>query len=164
MAFTITQATSRLDKPILQALTSTGVSAPVHTLGYTVTSTDGRKYRYILFDSSALAAVAGAPCVVAQDEDPNVVTADLSDGTLVATGMFLSVLVDTYYGWIQTEGRAVDCPCTGVNTQVLVGVPLYAIDDGTARAWATATVGTHHIKAMSRMQAVSGYATIQLLP
>lgn len=161
MAFTITQATSGLNKMIMQALTSTGVSVAVHKLGYTVTSTDGRKYRYIRFDSSGIAAVAGAPCVVALSEDANVVQADISDGNSMAVGCFLSVLTDTYYGWIQTEGRAVDCPCTGAQDSINEGDPLYAVTD---QIWSVGTVGTHHIKAVARMDGSGGYASIQLLP
>lgn len=165
MAFSFTQATSKLDKLAMQVLTSTGISVPVHKLGYTVTSTDGRKYRYVRFDSSGLAAVAGAPCVVAASEDPNVITADVSDGGSVAIGCFLSVLTDTYYGWVQIEGRAVDCPCTdGANAEVAMGDPLYGADDATTALWTKATIGTHHVKAIARMAGSGGYATIQLLP
>lgn len=167
MAFSITQVSSKLNLPILQALTSTGVSLAAHELGYTVMSDDGRKYQYIKFDNgTAVAAVAGAPCTIADSEDPNVITSDVSVASVVATGCFLSILTDGYYGWIQTEGRAVDCPCTdGANGQCAAGDPL----DGSVDAmWTTAVVADNHIKAVARMASVgagaNGYATIELLP
>lgn len=166
MAFTITQETHKLDRPILQALTSTGVSTALHVPGYIVRSTDGREYKYIKFDSSGIVAVAGAPCAVAQTEDPNVITADLSDGTIVAVGCFLSILVDTYHGWIQTLGRAVDCPVSGSGAEVNAGEPLGATTD---QVWSFVTVGgTTAEKAIARMDGVAsttayGHATIEII-
>lgn len=163
MAFTITQLTSKLESPIAQALTSTGVTSPIHPLGYQVMSQDGRKYQYIKFDNgNSIAAVAGAPCTVAQSSDPNVITSDMSYGSSVATGMFMSILANGYYGWIQTEGRAVDCPCTdGSSGEVAAGEPLKGTTDGV---WTLAVVADDHVKAVARMAGASGYATIELLP
>lgn len=166
MAFTITQATNLLDKPILQALTSTGVSSPVHELGYTVRSTDGREYKYIEYDSShASAVVAGAPCVIGGSEHANVIQGDVSDAGLTAVGIFLSILTDGTYGWIQTKGRAVDCPCTdgagAAGTEVSAGDPLGATEDDL---WTKVTIGgTTAEKAIARMTGDGGFATIELL-
>ncbi len=164
MAFTITQATHKLDKPIFQALTSTGVATALHTPGHTIRSTDGREYKYIKFDSSGIAAVAGAPCVVAKSEDTNVITADLSDGKDVAVGCFLSILTDTYHGWIQTLGRAVDCPVSGSEAAVNAGEPLGAISADGDQVWSFVTVGgTSAEKAIARMDGSGGFATIELI-
>lgn len=163
MAFSLTITTMDLDKPILQALTSTGVASPVHDAGYTVRSTDGREFEYVQHDSSGVAAVAGAPCAMAQtttDTAYRLVTADVSDGGSVAYGMFLSVLADTYYGWIQTKGLAVDAPCTdGAGAEIAAGDPLYATDS----KWTKATVGTNHVKAIALMAGSSGYANIMVI-
>lgn len=107
-AFALSYSTMDLDKPILQDLDSTGVATARHTPGYTVKNKDGREWTYILFDSSGVAAVAGGPAVWAQTTTNKVVTSDVSDaGTLGEgfAGVFMSVLTDTYYGWIQTKGK-----------------------------------------------------------
>lgn len=141
MAFTVTCETRQLDKPILQALTSTGVATAVHEPGYTVTSDDGRVFQYVEFNSSSVAAVAGAPCVWAQTtgDDGFVVTADVSDGALNAIGCFLSVLTDAYHGWIQRAGFVKDVPITdGAGADVAAGDPIGATADSL---WTKITVG-----------------------
>jgi len=164
MAFSVTIATRQLDKPILQSLTSTGVATAVHEPGYTVTSDDGRVFKYVCFDSSDVAAVAGAPCVIAQTtaDDTYVVTADVSDGSLVAEGAFLSVLTDTYYGWIQTKGFMKDAPVTnGAGADVGADDPLGATVDSM---WTTVTVGgTTSTKAIAPEASASGIGNIVLL-
>ena len=147
MAFALTVNTNEADKPILVSLTTTGTAAPVHEPGYRVNFQDGRQFMYVQHDSSGVAAVAGAPCVIGQTttDDAFVVTADVSDGGAVAVGAFTSVLADTYYGWIQTKGFMKDVPSSGAQAAVSAGDPLYATDG----VWKTATVGTHHIGAVA---------------
>ena len=138
MAFSVTCPSYMLDKPILQSLTSTGVEDPVHEPGFLVTATDGRIFQYGCFDSSSVAAVAGAPVAWAQTSTDNTVvfTSDTSDGSDVGIGCFLSILTDTYYGWIQRAGFVKDVPVSAT-----AGDPIYAQDS----KWTTGTVGTHHI-------------------
>lgn len=164
MAFDITILTRQLTKPIMQDLTSTGQSTAQHEPGYTVPCQDGREFQYVQFDSSGIAAVAGAPCTVARTTSDNkfIVTADVSDGSTAATGIFLSVLTDTYYGWIQTKGFAQDCPCTdGAGADVAVGDPLGATAD---LLWTKITVGgTIAEKAIALEAGASGFANIMLI-
>ncbi len=163
MAFAFTQLTSDLDQSIMQELTSTGVSTPLHDLGHLIRSTDGREYMYVKFDNGdAVAAVAGAPCVSAQSEDAAVITSDTSESGLHAMGIFLSILTDGYYGWIQTLGRAVDAPCTdGASGEVAAGDPLGCTVDSL---WTKVTVGgTTAEKAIARMAGSGGFATIEII-
>lgn len=156
MAFAVTINTSQLDKPILQSLTSTGVATAVHQPGYTVCSDDGRVFQYVEFDESGVAAVAGAPCVFANTTDDNefVVTADVSDGTLVPVGCFLSVLTDTYYGWIQREGFVKDAPVTdGAGADVSAGDPLGPTADSL---WTKVTVGGTTAEGATALENSSG--------
>lgn len=163
MAFSITIAERQLDKPILQSLTSTGVANPVHEPGYTVMSNDGREFVYVQFDSSSVAAVAGAPAVWASTSADNefVVTSDVSDGGLVAVGAFLSILTDTYFGWIQTKGFLKDVPCTGAQDEVAVTAAVGATVDAK---WSTVTVGgTTAEKGVALETSSGGYGNINLV-
>jgi len=162
MAFTFTQATHKLDKPILQALDSTGLSAAVHELGYTVNSQDGRQYRYVKFVASGGAAVAGAPCVWAQAATNNTVTEDVSDASLVSAGAFVSILTDGYFGWIQTKGNLQGAPATdGAGADVAAGDPLGATADDL---WTKVTVGgTTATTAIARAAGSGGFANIELV-
>lgn len=161
MAFSLTITTNQLDKPILQSLTSTGVATAVHPTGYTVKSDDGREFMYACNDSSSVAAVAGAPAGLANTSSDTayVVTPDVSDGGSVAVGAFLSVLADTYFGWIQTKGILVDAPASGNQTELVAGDPLYCIDAN----WKYGVVGTNHIKAVANYASASGIGNITLL-
>jgi len=160
MAFSLTYDTEKMDKPILQALDSTGVATAVHTPGYRVTSDDGRVWQYVLFASSGVAAVAGAPAAWAQTTTNMAVTADLSDAGTAGGGIagcFMSVLTDTYYGWIQTKGQVVDAP---MSTAVSAGDNLYAVTDAT---WDTANELSHIVRAIALEDDTGGYGTIMLL-
>jgi len=163
MAFSVTIETRQLDKPILQALTSTGVATAVHEPGYTVTSDDGRVFQYVQFDSSSVAAVAGAPAVAAQTTSDNefVVTADVSDANLVGIGAFMSVLTDTYFGWIQRAGFMKDVPITdGAGADVAAGDPVGATVDSL---WTKVTVGgTTPESANATEASASGVGNIML--
>ena len=165
MAFSLTISTSQLDKPILQSLTSTGVANALHQDGYTVRSVDGREFQYVQFDSSGVAAVAGAPAVVAltsTDTAYRLVTADVSDASLTRAGAFLSILTDTYFGWIQTKGLLVDAPCTdGAGTDVGADDALGATADSL---WTKITVGgTTDTSAVAVAAGSGGYANIMLV-
>jgi hypothetical protein len=162
MAFSFTIKTQDLDQTILTSLTTTGSANPIDPPGLIVKSKDGREFQYVQHDSSGVAAVAGAPCAIGQTTTDNafVVTADVSDGGSVAYGIFLSVLADTYWGWVQTKGFAVDAPSTdGSGANVAAGDPLYATDG----LWAKATVGTNHVKAIGVMAGSGGYGNIVLI-
>jgi len=162
MSFAVTCETRQLDKPILQDLTSTGVATAVHEPGYTVTADDGRVFKYAKFESSSVAAVAGAPCCWAQTTGDNefVVTADTSDPSQVGIGCFLSVLTDTYFGWIQTAGFVKDVPITdGAGADVAAGDPIAAAADSL---WTKGTLGTDHICGNATEASASGIGNIML--
>lgn len=163
MAFAITLSTHQLDKAILQSLTSTGEETQAHKPGYTVHADDGREFKYVQFDSSSVAAVAGAPAVWAltTSDDVFLVTADVSDGTLVPAGAFLSVLTDTYFGWIQTKGFMKDAPVTdGSNGEISAGDPLGPTEDSL---WTTTTIGSTTTEgAVATEASSSGIANIML--
>jgi len=164
MAFAITQATNQLDLTLLQALNSTGVVSPAYEPGTVLTSTDGRKYQYVQFDNGSgnIAAVAGAPCAYAPDATDNecVVTSDLSDGGSIAIGCFLSVLTDTYYGWIQIAGFVKDVPVSGNQAEAAAGDALHGNTDAT---WSYTAVGSGHVKATAIEASVSGVGNIMLI-
>jgi len=169
MAFSLTINTRQLDKPILQSLTSTGEATAKHQVGYRVVSDDGREFMYIYHDSSGIAAVAGAPCVIFPTTTDTAlglgyatVTPDVDDGALEAVGAYLSIMTDTYYGWIQTKGLLVDAPCTdGAGADVAAGDPLGATVD---LLWTKITVGgTTGTGAIAKMAGASGYANVHLL-
>jgi len=132
-AFALTYKTNELDKPVLNAFDTTGTAAAVHQPGYTVRDTRGREWMYVQHASSDVAAVAGAPAVFAQctANDGMVVAADVSDGGgagyygAAFAGVFMSVLADLSYGWIQTRGdcliRASTAPVAQGMTPLLDG-------------------------------------------
>jgi len=124
-SFSLTYSTHNLRRPILQALDSTGTAVAQHTPGYTTTDQDGREWEYVQFDSSGVAAVAGAPAVWAQTTTNKVVTSDVSDASELGegfAGVFMSVLTDQYYGWIQTKGKVLArCSTTAVGCSITIG-------------------------------------------
>lgn len=154
MAFSLTYDTTTFDKPILQALDSTGESTAQHALGYRVCSTDGREWVYVLNTSSDVAAVAGAPAVMANTTTNWVVTPDVSDGALVGVGAYMSVLEDATYGWIQVKGKVVNAPCTdGSNGEVAVSTNVGATVNAK---WTTVTVGGTTAETAKVLEAGSG--------
>lgn len=113
-AFSISYNTHELDREILTNIDSTGDSTAKHTPGTVVNCVDGRQWKYVKFTSSAVAAVAGAPACWAATtiENGQVVTADISDSSGATSGegfagVFVSILTDQYFGWIQTKGKVV---------------------------------------------------------
>ena len=107
--------TRSLDKTILDALDVTAQTADVGETGRIVESLDGRKYKKVLVDASAIAAVAGAPAWVMIGTTANEVTSDYSDAQvsekLGATfaGIFTSVITGgvAEYVWIEVPNGAV---------------------------------------------------------
>jgi len=160
MAYSLTMATHKLDKPILQALDSTGVETAVHTLGYKVRSTDGREFTYVEFDNgTAVAAVAGGPAFWQSDTTAYTATSDASAGADLAIGAFCSILTDAYYGWIQTEGLVVDPPSSGTQAVCAAGDVLY----GTDAVWKTGAIGTNHIGAVALETGTGAVGDIMLI-
>lgn len=79
-------------------------------LGTPHTAPDGKKYKYVQYDSGAgaVAAVAGNVCYyyLASGYNAHKVTSDLSDSVNVGAGVLQAALADGEYGWIQTRGPA----------------------------------------------------------
>lgn len=64
----------------------------------------GKVYRFVQFDNgSAVAAVVNNLCYLVTPAS-GVVTSDESGATGLPFGIFLSVMTDQYYGWVQTKG------------------------------------------------------------
>ncbi len=135
-AFALTYATHKFkDGIILQALDSTGSLSAKHEPGYTVRDTTGREWQYVLFDSGGTAAVAGGPAFWAKTTTNQCVTS-VNIGVGITgegfAGVFMSVLTDTYYGWIQTRGKTLArCSTTAVGSAVTVLITEGAFEAGT---------------------------------
>ncbi len=141
-AFALTYASHKFkDGVILQGLDSTGLAAPAHEPGYTIRDTDGREWQYVLFDTGGTACVAGGPAFWAQTTTNSCVTTVNTQTGLTGeafAGVFMSVLTDTYYGWIQIRGKTmVNCSTVAVGSAV---GPI--VTEGYFEA---ATPGTHTI-------------------
>jgi len=169
MAFSISIETRQLDHPILQLLTSTGVATAVHTPGEKWVSDDGREFQYVINDSGSggVAAVAGAPAVWQGTTTRYCVTPDVSDAAGTGSGVagaYLSVLGDTYYGFIQTAGFLKDAPVSDGSgaAGITADEPLGVSDDGY---WTKITVGgTVDCVGGALEDDTSGYADIQIYP
>ncbi len=141
-AFALTYATHKFkDGVILQPLDSTGVAAEAHDPGYTIRDNDGREWQYVLFDSGGTACVAGGPAFWAKTTTNSCVTT-VNTGTGIVgegfAGVFMSVLTDTYYGWIQIRGKT-RASCSTIAVGSAVGPRL------TEGYFEAATPGTHAI-------------------
>ena len=120
MAYAVS-ATYTLDKPIIDALDVTAQTTDVGETGKIVTSSDGRKYKKVVVDASAVASTAGEPAYYMIGTTANEVTSDYSDAQvseqLGATfaGVFCSVITGgaAEYVWIEVPNGAVtpDCSC-----------------------------------------------------
>ena len=148
---------SELRDVVLVDLDTTGVTTAQPFAGYEVATRTGKVFQLVKFDSSGVAAIAGAPAVWQKTSTAYVVTADVSDGGSYAfAGVFCAVIADTKYGYIQKKGE-----CTAkVSSGVSAGDPLYVANDGY---FDTATEGTHHIVAYAKTDASSGEATVVLI-
>lgn len=117
-------------------------STPLWTPGLVITSQDGKKYKYVQYETAAgaVAAVAGnvayyyAPSGASAGAT-TVVTSDLSDSAGVGAGVLQAVIADGSYGWIQVRGAATITPA------------LTAGADGNALTVVGATDGTLDVSA-----------------
>lgn len=73
-----------------------------------------RCYKCVKYDNGddSVAAVVGKLAMYVDDTGfaASTVTMDKTNGTTIAAGIFLSIIPDAGYGWIQTKGR-----CVGVS-------------------------------------------------
>lgn len=107
--------TRSLDKTIIDALDVTTQTTDVGETGKIVESLDGRKYKKVVVDASAIAAIAGSPAWVMIGTTANEVTSDYSDATVdekkgaAFAGLFTSVITGsvTEYVWIEVPNGAV---------------------------------------------------------
>lgn len=111
MAFSVA-STYRLDKPILQGLTSWSSSAN-HTVGYEVNSDDGRKYEYVFVSTTMTAApIATYPAFYFEGLSQTPVVTTTHDGDLGRSfgGVLCALLAaGNNYGWMQTRGIVPSC-------------------------------------------------------
>lgn len=106
---------STLDRPILAGLGSSTATA-VMDVGTTVSSTEGgRKFMYVCYDCSGVAAICGAPCVFSNCTAQLVVTSDTSDTNTEGAfaGVFCSdqANANKCWLWIQTHGEVTGAHC-----------------------------------------------------
>ena len=118
MSYTSTYAvpaSHTLDKPILQGLGSVSTTESDDGVGKAVLSDAGGRFVYVYMESSAVAAVAGAPAVWVDTTTNYVVTPDVSDaggavlggtGRGMAGAFCAASSADNAYMWIQTRGLA----------------------------------------------------------
>lgn len=91
----------------------TSTEGPEFRLGTVGMTSDGKRYKYVQYDTAAgaVAAVASnfayyyAPGGVSAGSVTKV-TSDLSDSAGVGAGVLQAVIADEGYGWIQTWGNA----------------------------------------------------------
>ena len=118
MAYAVS-ATHTLDKPIIDALDVTGQTTDVGEVGKIVTSTDGRKYKKVVVDASAVASGAGKPAYYMIGTTANEVTSDYSDAQVsektgaTFAGVFCSTITGgvAEYVWIEIPNGAVTPDC-----------------------------------------------------
>ncbi len=113
-----------INETFLQGLEATSATA-IDTLGKTVTSVDGREYKYVFFDSTGNdVKLAGHPCIYADSTTQWVVEGDISNAHTapIKPGMgFAGVMCapnadnNAQYMWVQTKGFCPGVRCgTGV--------------------------------------------------
>ena len=93
--------------------TRTSTEGPEFKLGTVWQSYDGKKYKYVQYDTAAggIAAAAGnvayyyAPSGASAGSTTKV-TSDLSDSAGVGAGVLQAVIPDEGYGWVQVTGPA----------------------------------------------------------
>lgn len=110
---------------------------------------NGKGYRFVNFDNGAgnVAAVAANLAYIKSLTDPWVVTMDVSDSDRnLVTGVFLSVIPDLGYGWIQTRGYHATVTTNGdddiTKGDALIGS---AAGDGTCDSTAQDTAPTNRV-------------------
>lgn len=88
-------------------------STALWTPGQVVQMQDGKKYKYVQYETAAgaVAAVAGNVCYYyaasgASAGQTTIVTSDLSDSAGLGAGVLQAVIADGSYGWIQITGPA----------------------------------------------------------
>jgi len=113
------------------------------TPGLVVEMQNGKKYKYVQYETAAgsVAAVAGNVCYYYAPSGVSagattVVTSDLSDSANVGAGVLQAALTDGYYGWIQVTGTAT------LTTALTAGA------DGNALTAVGATDGTLDVSAL----------------
>jgi hypothetical protein len=117
-------------------------SSPLRTLGQVVQLQDGKKYKYVKYNSGAgtVAAVAGNVCYYYAPSGTSAgatteVTSDLSDSANVGAGVLQAVITSGSYGWVQITGPAT------LTTALTAGA------DGNAMTPAGSTDGTLDVSA-----------------
>lgn len=111
-----------------------------HGLGDHFVDGDGKKYKFVQYDTGAgsVAAVAGqvAYYYLADGYSTNIVTSDLSDSVNIGAGVLQSAPADGEYCWIQITGAAT------------LSIALTAGVDGNALTPVGATDGTLDVSAL----------------
>lgn len=118
-------------------------TTPKFTPGVVAQMANGKKYKYVQYNTAAgvVAAVAGnvayyyAPGGVSAGAT-TVVTSDLSDSAGLGAGVLQAVLANGEYGWVQVSGTATITPA------------LTAGADGNALTAVGATDGTLDVSAL----------------
>ena len=118
-------------------------TTPKFTPGVVYQASNGKKYKYVQYNTAAgaVAAVAGniayyyAPGGVSAGATA-VVTSDLSDSAGLGAGVLQAVLANSEYGWVQVTGTATITPA------------LTAGADGNALTAVGATDGTLDVSAL----------------
>jgi hypothetical protein len=95
------------------ALLTTSDATPKVTPGTTIQTADGKRYKYVQYNTAAgsVAAVAGnvayyyAPSGASAGAT-TVVTSDLSDSAGAGAGVLQAVIANGEYGWVQIGGPA----------------------------------------------------------
>lgn len=127
---------STLDKAILLDLDATSTAADGQE-GTIVQSTDGRRYKKVVVDASAVANGAGYPAYYMVGTTANEVTSDYSDCSASAelvgagfAGVFCAAVTagTATYQWIETPAGAVTADAS-LSTEVGVCDALMAADD-----------------------------------
>lgn len=170
MAYSV-PSTTLLDKPILQGLTTVGTTQ-YHDLGYTVTSSTGRKFMYCITSAGGVATILGGhPAYFFQSTTGPTVTSDASDSATTQggacsafAGLFCGLLTaaTAQYAWVEIPNGAVT-PDASVSTNVAVSSAISAL--GTADAYLDVFLGGASTKvvAIALEAAASNLADIIML-
>lgn len=128
---------------MLLTKTRTNAEGPEFALGTLGMTHDGKRYKYVQYNTAAgvVAAVAGNVCYYdapggASAGATTRVTSDLSESAGLGAGVLQAVIPDEGYGWIQVKGAATITPA------------LTAGADGNALTPVGATDGTLDVSAL----------------